>query len=421
MAGGGARISTLDAVRGFAVMGILLMNIVDFAMPGFAYYNPSYYGGDEGANFAAWAVNYVLFDGKMRGLFTMMFGASTVLIAERALRAGESPTRVTFARMWWLLVFGMIHVWLIWYGDILVLYSLCGMIAVVAWRWPPRRLFAVGAALLCLKLALGIVAYTSFAALERAAAEPGASAETLSEWAVMQEKLELPSAQSQLDGYRGSYGDAFRARIPLAVYILTQAHPAAVPDTLALIAIGMGLFKRGFFSGGWSARSYRRVALWSVLVCIPLHLPLVAINLEANYHPITLHLTEAIHLSLLRTPMTMGYAALVILFMQRFHESRLGQRLVAVGRMAFSNYIGTSILCTLIFNGYGLGWYGYLERWQCYFVVIAVWAVILLWSKPWLDRFHFGPLEWLWRSLARARLQPFAKKKEDTCPQSANV
>ena len=119
--------------------------------------------------------------------------------------------------------------------------------------------------------------------------------------------------------------------------------------------------------------------------------------------------------------MTMGYAALVILFMQRFHESRLAQRLVAAGRMAFSNYIGTSILCTLIFNGYGLGWYGDLERWQCYFVVIAVWAVILLWSKPWLDRFHFGPLEWLWRSLARARLQPFARKKEGTCPQSANV
>lgn len=86
---GTARIGALDAVRGFAVMGILLMNIVDFAMPGFAYYNPSYYGGEEGANFCAWAVNYVLFDGKMRGLFTMMFGASTVLIAERALGAGK--------------------------------------------------------------------------------------------------------------------------------------------------------------------------------------------------------------------------------------------------------------------------------------------------------------------------------------------
>lgn len=413
---GTARIGTLDAVRGFAVMGILLMNIVDFAMPGFAYYNPSYYGGEEGANFCAWAVNYVLFDGKMRGLFTMMFGASTVLIAERALGAGESPARVTFARMWWLLVFGMIHVWLIWYGDILVLYSLCGMIAIAAWRWPPRRLFVFGAALLCLKLALGIAAYTSFAALERAAAKPNASPETLAEWAATQERIALPTVQSQLEGYRGGYVDAFRARIPLAVYILTEAHPAAVPDTLALIAIGMGLFKRGFFSGAWSVSSYRRVALWSFVVCIPLHLPLIAINVEADYHPITLHLTEAIHLSLLRTPMTMGYAALVILFMQRFQESGLAQRLVAAGRMAFSNYIGTSILCTLIFNGYGLGWYGYLERWQCYFVVIAVWAIMLLWSKVWLDRFHFGPLEWLWRSLARSRLQPFVRRKERSCP-----
>src|SRR5687767_397146 len=113
-------------------MGILLMNIVDMAMPGYAYYDPTYYGGSEGVNLLAWALNYALFDGKMRGLFTLMFGASTALVADRALRSGESPAKVNFSRMFWLFVFGMIHAWLIWYGDILVLYSVCGMIAYFA-------------------------------------------------------------------------------------------------------------------------------------------------------------------------------------------------------------------------------------------------------------------------------------------------
>ena len=241
-AGVSERIGTLDAVRGVAVMGILLMNVVDFAMPGYAYYFPTYYGGAEGANFFAWAANYVLFDGKMRGLFTMMFGASTVLIAERALRAGESPARVTFARMFWLFVFGMIHCWLIWYGDILVLYSVCGMIALLAWRWPVRRLFIAGAALLLLKLALGVATYVSFDHAQRAAAAPNASAETRAAWADWQAEVALPSVQSQLDGYRGSYADALETRAPGAIHILTRAHPLAIPDTLALIAIGSWIF-----------------------------------------------------------------------------------------------------------------------------------------------------------------------------------
>ncbi len=148
------RINTLDAIRGAAVLGILLMNIVDLAMPGWAYYDPYYYGGSEGVNFATWAINYALFDGKMRGLFTMMFGASTVLIAERALKSGDSPARIHYARMFWLLVFGMIHVWFIWYGDILVLYAVAGMIAFVAWRWSVRTLVTTGIVLLALKLIL---------------------------------------------------------------------------------------------------------------------------------------------------------------------------------------------------------------------------------------------------------------------------
>jgi uncharacterized protein len=404
------RIDTLDAIRGAAVLGILLMNIVDLAMPGYAYYDPYYYGGADGVNFATWAVNYALFDGKMRGLFTMMFGASMVLIAERTLQSGENPSRVHYARMFWLLVFGMIHVWFIWYGDILVLYAVCGAIAFVAWRWPVRRLFVTGAALLVVKLMLAGWMFSAMHGLERAASAPDAPASVQQEWRELQEKMTFPAPQTQLDGYRGSYLDSFKARVPITMYILTEAHPLALTDTLALIAFGMALFRLGFFSGTWSRNSYGRIAGWGFAICLPLYIPLILWNDADRFSPITLHITEALHLSLLRPWLVLAHASLVVLFMQSGAARWLAERLIAVGRMAFSNYIASSLLCNLIFHGYGLGWYGYFERWQCYLIVPAIWALLLLWSKPWLQRYAYGPLEWLWRSLTRGERQSMAKR-----------
>jgi uncharacterized protein len=403
------RIDVLDGVRGAAVMGILLMNIVDMAMPGYAYYDPTYYGGSEGANFFAYVLNYALFDGKMRGLFTLMFGASTALIADSALRSGESPARVHFSRMFWLFVFGMIHAWLIWYGDILVLYSVCGMIAYFAWRWSTRNLFVVGIALVFAKLAITAFIYLSTQEIKHAGTAADASPEAIERWRDKQQELALPTPESQLEGYRGSYRDALETRIPLTVYILTVAHPLAIPDTLGLILIGMALFRLGFFSGTWSRHTYIKVALWGYVICLPLYVPLIRWNMADGFSMVTLHMTEAIHLTFMRPWLSLAHASIVILFMQSGHARWLAERLVAAGRAAFTNYLGTSIVVTLIFNGYGLGLYGYLERWQSYGVVLLVWALILGWSKPWLERFHYGPLEWLWRSLSRGQRQQFVR------------
>jgi uncharacterized protein len=408
---GSSRIATLDAVRGFAVMGILLLNIVDFAMPGYAYVDPNYYGGATGVNHAVWAVVYTLFDGKMRGLFTMMFGASTVLIAERAFRSDASPARVHYARMASLFAIGMIHAYLVWYGDILVLYSVCGAIAFLVWRMEPRKLLALGVVLLLVKLVIGSITYVGAARFEAAATAPGASATLRQEWIAYRDSMAPPpeTAAADLTAYRGSWRDALRARIPMTIMFQTRLELVSIPDTLALMAIGMALYRLGFFSGLWSRRRYGQLALWSFAICIPLYLPIIRWIDATRFSPVTLLMTEAIQLSLLRPFLSLAWAALVILFMQSGAARWLADRLAAAGRMAFSNYLGTSLLCTTFFNGYGLGWYGYLERWQCYLVVAAIWALILLWSKPWLDRFAYGPFEWLWRSLARWKIQPLRR------------
>jgi uncharacterized protein len=239
--------------------------------------------------------------------------------------------------------------------------------------------------------------------LEEAANQPNAPAEVRQEWQTVQEEMTFFPPQTQLDAYRGSYLDAFKARAPVTMYILTEAHPLAMTDTLALIAFGMALFRLGFFSGAWSKKTYRRIALWGFVICVPLHIPLILWNDADRFSPITLHITEALHLSLLRPWLVLAHASLVVLFMQSGLARGFADRLIAVGRMAFSNYIAMSIICVLLFHGYGLGLYGLLERWQVYLLVPLIWMALLLWSKPWLERHAYGPLEWLWRALTRGK------------------
>lgn len=402
------RIATLDAVRGAAVMGILLLNIIDFAMPGYAYVDPHFYGGASGANRLAWQIVYVLADGKMRGLFTMLFGAGTVLIAEAALNRGERPARIHYARMASLFAIGMAHAYLLWSGDILVLYAVTGALVFMAWRWRVRMLLAVGIALLALKLAAGLIDYHDALSFQAAAARPDAGAALQADWRRYVAGW-APTAQdraAELAADRGSYADAFAARLPVTAWMQTGAAAQALPDTAALMLIGMALFRLGFFSGAWPRRRYRQVAIAGYAVCLPLYLPIVRWIEATRFSPVTLLATDAIHLTLLRPWLSLAHAAIVILFVQSGALPWLAARLSAAGRMAFSNYLGTSLLCSLLFDGYGWGWFGYLQRWQCYPVVAGVWVLMLLWSKPWLDRFRYGPFEWAWRSLARGRRQP---------------
>lgn len=402
-----SRIATLDAVRGVAVMGILLLNIVSFALPTYAYVDPNFAGGAQGANWWAWAIAFVLADGKMRGLFTMLFGASTMLVAERALAGGENAARVHYARMASLLAIGLIHAYLIWAGDILTLYAVCGALVFLLRRWPARLLTGMAAALLLWQLAVGVIGYVDARRFEAAASAPDANAALREQWASYRATLmpPLPSAAEDIATYRGGWREIAGARAREAFLLESQAMPLMLPETVGLMLLGMALFRTGFFSGGWSGRAYRAVAIAGYAITIPPYAALALWLTRTRFDPMVMMLTDPLHLVLLRPWMAMAHAAVVILIVTSGRMRWLTMRIAATGRMAFSNYLGTSIVCTLIFYGYGLGWYGRLERWQLYPVVGLVWLAMLLWSKPWLDRFAYGPCEWLWRSIARGQWQ----------------
>jgi uncharacterized protein len=400
----GERYQTLDAVRGFAVLGILLMNIVSMGLPGWAYIDPSYWGAEGPIDYAAWAINYVLADGKMRALFTMLFGASMVLIAERAAARpdGMSAAQTHYRRIFWLFVFGMIHAWAFWYGDILVQYAVAGVFMFALWRWRPRALLVFASAMLLVQLAFNYGHHYDLVSLKAAAEAPNATPEAKQAWTerLLEESPDQAAAEKEIRLYRGGIADAFEARKPMTIFMQTLLLPTSMPEVFGFMALGMALFRTGFLTGQWSRRAYWRVLALGYLIAVPLMIPVARTIAAADWDPVLIPLTDSAGL-FLRAPIALAHAAACILFVQSGTLPWLATRLAAAGRMAFSNYLGTTLVTTTLFYGYGLGLFGSFSRAELYLVVLAIWVLILTWSKPWLDRFDYGPLEWLWRRLAR--------------------
>jgi uncharacterized protein len=387
------------------------MNIVAFAMPPQAYINPLAYTADRSADLAAFAFNFVVVDGRMRGLFSFLFGASMLLVIERAESGGRSAASVTFRRQLWLLVFGLVHFYLIWFGDILTLYALVGMIAWFFRRRSIRSLIATGIAFIVLQLLVNGGLAASAHALSAAVSQPGASPELLEQWSGFQNEFGLPTEnviRENLALYLGPWSGIVEHQTTEELWSPFVYSIFLGPETLAYMLFGMAALKSGLLTGAWEDRRYERTALIGFGITVPAYAVLVAL-LFADGFSVPGVLTWSMAATIpFRPVMVMAYAALFILLTR--NGGWLVERIAAAGRAAFTNYLGTSIVMTAVFYGWGLGLYGSLGRAELWLVVIAMWIVMLAWSKPWLDRFAYGPLEWLWRSLARWQVQPMRRR-----------
>ena len=404
------RILTLDAIRGVAVMGILLMNIVGFAMPEAAYSNPLAYGGHAGIDFAAWIVNAILIDGKMRGLFSLLFGASTLLVIERATAKGENAAIVHYSRMFWLFVFGMAHLVLLWWGDILNHYALVGAVAWFFRKLPPHKLVAMAIVLLAVEFALMLDAGHQIAAQEAAVRAGHTSARTLHAFVANRASLGIPPPAEiarDLAIHRGDYATIFADRLPDALRTPVQSFLFLGLETLAYMLLGMAALRSGLLTGAWSRRTYATGAAIGFGIGIPAYAAIVSIPIRQGFDTASVAASDLVWSEPFRPVMILGWACLIVLLVRP--GGAWTARVAAAGRMAFSNYLGTTLVCTTLFYGYGFGLYGRLARAELYLVVAAVFVAMLAWSQPWLARFHYGPMEWLWRSFARGRLQPFRK------------
>jgi uncharacterized protein len=398
------RYDAIDLLRGVALLGILVMNIQSFAMPMPAYFNPTALGDRGPIDFAVWTFSHLFFDQKFMTIFSWLFGAGVVLMTARAAERGMKPAAFHYRRMLALLVFGLIHAYLIWDGDILVLYAICGAVVYPFRRLGPAALLALGLLVLVIGSSLMVAAGIFI---------PTGPVEEVREftgfWAPTETQLAAETA-----AYQGGWlaQMSFRAASSWefqVAYILWWGLWRASGNML----IGMALLKWGVVTGERSEDFYRRMAVIGFGGGLPLiSFGVVTMNEHdwETFYSFFLAGQWNYWASLL---VASGWAGLWIAFRQVGALDALSARLIAVGRTALTCYILTSLICTLFFYGHGLGFYGHVSRPGQLAVTLAVWITLLIAAPLWLERFRFGPLEWVWRTVTYGTRQAMRRQPDD--------
>lgn len=406
---GAERIASLDFIRGIAVLGILFANITAFGHPMLAYFWPDALpSGGSVSDRAVWLFQFVFVDGKFRGLFTILFGAGMYLFMERVwARSGTSWLQAR--RLFWMMLFGLAHFFLLFIGDILFLYSVTGFVVLAMLRWSAKVQLWTG----LLWYLAGSIAFAGAlgtqAALE---ARPEAREQMAEVWTQVEQawqgQIDKAAAETQVVRH-GGYGDVVAYRVSEQSGQLAKYAYIAAFETIPLMLLGMALYRFGFFSGGLDRRKMLRWGWAGLGIGALASLVMGWWVLARDFPPF---LTQFVFNGLAafpRLPMILGAAALLAWWAPAAAKGWLGGRLVAAGRMAFSNYIGTSLLMLFVFQGWAGGLYGQLDRLGLLVVVVLAWVAMLAWSRPWLARFRYGPLEWLWRCLTYGKVFAFRR------------
>lgn len=394
------RIASIDVLRGFAVLGILVMNIQSFSMIGSAYLNPTSYGDLTGANYAVWLVSHVLTDRKFMTLFSMLFGAGIVLMTSRRESADGRSAGVFYRRTGILLLIGLLHGHLLWYGDILHAYALCGFIVYLFRRKRPATLLTIGLLSVAFASALAIFFHWSMQFWP-----PEAMENPLKWWAPSENVV-----AAEIEAYRGGWSQQLPHRAETALFLQTWIF---VMETAwragGLMLVGMGLFKLGVFSAKRSTGTYVMMTVVGLAVGIPLILYGVRRNFAAHWGLEACFFLGAQFNYWGSLFVASGWVGVVMLVCKSGVAPRLTRALAAAGQMAFTNYLLQTLFCTTIFYGHGFGLFGKVERVEQILIVFSIWIVLLVISPLWLGRFRFGPAEWLWRSLTYMKAQPMRR------------
>lgn len=370
-----ARITSLDLIRGVAVLGILLMNAVSFKYGSVPYWNISAGGMNNGLDWAVGIFGEIFVDQKFMGLFSLLFGAGIMLFIDRAAARNRHPVLLNLWRNGLLLAMGILHS-LLWQGDVLVVYAISALFLLALRKLPAKALISIGAVIFLLTAANGLLMQY----IANAAAAPLAGLWTLTD---------LPLGQ-------GEPVDNLLLLMTLLNYFLRG---------LGLILMGAGLYRTGFMHGDRPARTYRLTALIGLGIGLPLAAAGIGFTALNGFSREVAFIGQ-IPNTVGTIPAALGYLSLIVLWNQG-KDNWLKGRLRAVGRMALTNYLTQTVLGVLILthllSDATIGRSGVLV------FILAVWAVQLAWSAVWLNQFRFGPMEWLWRVATYRRGQPLRR------------
>ena len=370
---------TLDFIRGVAILGILLLNINAFGLPKAAYLNPAWYGDITARDAWTWAVLDVFAQAKFLSLFAILFGAGLQLLQGRGKRWIQ-------CRLTLLVLLGFIHGLLFWDGDILLAYGLVGL---VCWRMirdasSLKTLFNTGVALYLIGVAvlllLGFIAGNA----------PNRS------W--------IPDAANlQYEAWWKNTGglEAISNRADMLSDTLLAIGAQYGWQLAGLMLVGAALMRSGWLKGQFSLSHYRRTALVLIAIGLLINVPSVIAQWQLGWDYRWCAFFLQVPRELSAPLQTLGYAALAYGYWPQLSRLKLVNAVVCVGRMALSNYLLQTLICTTLF--YQLSLFMKFDRLQLLAFAPFIWAVNLLFSVWWLRRFRQGPVEWLWRQLtARA-------------------
>lgn len=394
-----ARIAAIDFVRGVALLGILTINVTGFWGPTLASYSPHLPRAEPGGDL--WfVIAFVLFEGKMRALFTLLFGASMLLFIDAADRRGVWGPGMQARRLVWLALFGYAHYLLLWWGDILFAYAVCGLCALLLCRLPAAALLAMGLMLFALSHGLDTIGVVQGIGAEQAVlAGHGAPADRAEEAAMLARIAASLAADRRI--LAASFVGAVRLRLGEAPWLPFETTGSTFTETLPLMLIGMALHRAGLWRGEWSRRTLAWLAAGGIGAGAAITGALAWWIAVHDFPPRAMFGVIATLTALPHLLMALGYGAALMLVWPAMAPTRLGRALAAAGRTAFTNYLGTTLLMTALFSGWGLGLGMGLPRgWVPLFIPLG-WAAMLAWPRWWLARHAQGPFEALWRKLTR--------------------
>lgn len=420
------RIESLDFIRGCALFGILLMNIVGMGL-GPAYDNPTILGGDKGINLQTWYFFNVGFEGTQRALFSILFGAGVILFSSRAEVSGRGDhADLYFRRQLLLIGFGLFNAWvLLWIGDILYYYGITALFLYVFRKLPARTLLMIG--LVAFALGAAWSAYDANRTLNtyqeaQAAQKVPEKSRTEEQKAAIGQWEEQrifgpppPAVAEMRKEMTSGYVSAHRNLAPTIRQFQSHNMYRHFFDFFGMMMIGMALFRFGILTLDAPTRTYLAMAGAGYAVGLPLNMYEADLIMARGFSTLG-YLQANVTYDLSRLFMTMGHLGLLCLFLRSGILGWFRQGMAAVGRMALTNYLTHSVVALIIFVL--LGYWGRLERHELYYIVAAIWAVQLAFSPIWLRYFHFGPMEWLWRALTYGNRPPF-RKNEPTTPLGA--
>jgi len=425
------RVNSVDVLRGVALLGILIINIEFFALPEVILFNPSVVGGFDGLDLFTWKFSTTLFLSKMMGIFSMLFGAGLALMFERFEAKGLKLGGIYYRRILWLLIFGLIHSYLIWYGDILVTYAICGVLLFVFRRKSPRFLIIFAAIFFFVGILIQFGSGYQFNMLHGAAEEVAQAEATGKQiepykyqmaeaWEEMSSMFEISEDDiaNEVEGYKGGYLNNLETRVPQTIMMHTQALGFLMFwRAMGLMLLGMAFLKMGILSALKSNKFYIILGAIGFVIGIPLSLYATNGMIETDF--------SIIHQFMIYDPIkyisflliVFGHISVVMLLYKSGMFKWLRHSLSCVGRMALTNYLLASIICTTIFYGFGLGLFNNFSRFELIFFIFPVWIIQLVVSPWWLKRYKFGPAEWLWRSLTYWKKQPMMVQPQSTLVQ----